>query len=144
MTLRELLIRSHDLPQKESFNFRVEQIGPFLGGAGVLLSREEREVRFLTRLVFGVNVFWDTLGHLCFNKGLPGRLYEGKVFVRMEDPDEEIVPNEKNAFLLTENIANELQVIDLRIEGLTRTRVFNGREVVWEKNISWENAYWKN
>lgn len=62
----------------------------------------------------------------------------------MEDPDEEIVPNEKNAFLLTENIANELQVIDLRIEGLTRTRVFNGREVVWEKNISWENAYGKN
>lgn len=78
MTLRELLIRSHDLPQKESFNFRVEQIGPFLGGAGVLLSREEREVRFLARLVFGVNVFCDTLGHLCFNKGLPGRLYEGR------------------------------------------------------------------
>lgn len=144
MTLRELLIRSQDLPQKESFNFTVEQIGSFLGGVGVLLVRKEKEVQFLTKIVFGVNVFCDKLGHLCFAQELPGRLYEGRVFVRMEDPDEEIAPNEENAFLLTERITDILQVIDIRIDGLTRTRVFNGREIVWEKNISWEKAYGKS
>ena len=78
MTLREAIKQYAGFPPKESFDFPVESIGPYIMGIASNYKRAENRQSFTIKIRYGVNTFSDYAGRVGFRDGLPGRLIQSK------------------------------------------------------------------
>lgn len=130
MTLREAIKQYAGFPPKESFDFPVESIGPYIMGIASNYKRAENRQSFTKKIRYGVNMFSDYAGRVGFRDGLPGRLYKAKIDVTaMLDDDNAIDPNKDGRFVVTDNVTDKLQIEKIEVGPISLVAVFDGKEI---------------
>ena len=130
MTLCEAIKQYSGFPPKESFDFPVESIGPYIMGIASNYKRAENRQSFTIKIRYGVNMFSDYAGRVGFRDGLPGRLYKAKIDVTaMLDDDNAIDPNKDGRFVVTDNVTDKLQIEKIEVGPISLVAVFDGKEI---------------
>lgn len=130
MTLCEAIKQYAGFPPKESFDFPVESIGPYIMGIASNYKRAENRQSFTIKIRYGVNMFSDYAGRVGFRDGLPGRLYKAKIDVTaMLDDDNAIDPNKEGRFVVTDNVTDKLQIEKIEVGPISLVAVFDGKEI---------------
>jgi hypothetical protein len=130
MTLCEAIKQYAGFPPKESFDFPVESIGPYIMGIASNYKRAENRQSFTIKIRYGVNMFSDYAGRVGFRDGLPGRLYKAKIDVTaMLDDDNAIDPNKDGRFVVTDNVTDKLQIEKIEVGPISLVAVFDGKEI---------------
>lgn len=130
MTLCEAIKQYAGFPPKESFDFPVESIGPYIMGIASNYKRAENRQSFTIKIRYGVNMFSDYAGRVGFRDGLPGRLYKAKIDVTaMLDDDNAIDLNKDGRFVVTDNVTDKLQIEKIEVGPISLVAVFDGKEI---------------
>lgn len=130
MTLREAIRLYSGFPPEENFSFTVESIGPYIMGIASNYKRTKNSQTFTAKCRYGVNTFSDTLGHVCFKQGLPGRLYKAKIDVTaLLDGGNIIKPNKEGRFVVDDRITDELKIEKIEVGPISLVAVFDGKEI---------------
>lgn len=140
MTLLDAIRECAGFPEKENFDFQVESIGPYIMGVASNYKRTENRQKFTVKCRYGVNTFSDTLGYVCFRKGLHGRMYKAKIDVTaLLDDDNTIEPNEDGRFVATDNVTDKLQIEKIEVGPISLVAAFDGEEII-EGVREWTNT----
>ena len=140
MTLREAIREYEGFPAKETFDFPVESIVPYIMGVASNYKRTENRQTFTVKCRYGVNTFCDTLGYVCFREGLHGRMYKAKIAVTaLLVDDNTIEPNEDGRFVATDNVTDKLQIEKIEVGPISLVAAFDGEKII--KGVeNWTNT----
>nr|DAT56390.1 MAG TPA: hypothetical protein [Caudoviricetes sp.] len=140
MTLREAIREYEGFPAKETFDFPVESIVPYIMGIASNYQRTENGQTFTVKCRYSVNTFSDNLGYVCFVQGMPGRLYKAKIDVVAELDDENMIDVYENGrFVVTDYVTDKLQIEKIEVGPISLVAAFDGEEII-EGVREWTNT----